>query len=181
MLGGLEASAVPGEPREVDKAGSPLWGPDLVGRFRLGESSRLDEGRLLPRGDTDIDVFAHHAHRFRVVLPESLVADAASEAVLRRVIESEKPAHTAYELDLVGPRFRVGVQSTVGVDTIVGGLPSAGSTGRGASGVSALRRPQATGWGMTPCFRASNRPHRDRWPTAGRAAGLGAGWVQDSG
>ena len=37
-------------------------------------------------------------------------------------MEREKPAHTQAILCPVFPRFRVGVQATVGVDSVVGGL-----------------------------------------------------------
>ena len=66
-------------------------------------------------------MFAAHAHRFRVVVPAAWVATPAAEAAVRRAIESEKPAHTAYELHLVRPGARLGAQATVGVDTILGG------------------------------------------------------------
>jgi len=40
--------------------------------------------------------------------------------MLRRMIETVKPAHTAYDLQFVAGRFRVGLQSSLGLDTIVG-------------------------------------------------------------
>ena len=104
---------------------APLWGASRVGRFRLGESSLLEVGRLVPEGSPELDVFAAHAHRFRVVVPAPLVATANAEAALRRAIDREKPAHTVCDLQLVGGRFRVGVQSTVGIDTLLGSLPAA--------------------------------------------------------
>ncbi|HEX6863314.1 MAG TPA: hypothetical protein VF414_10890, partial [Thermoanaerobaculia bacterium] len=69
------------------------------------------------------DVFHEHAHRFRVFVPSAWVRTAADERRLRRALDTEKPAHTAYDLCLVEPRFRVEVQSTVGLDTVIGGLP----------------------------------------------------------
>ena len=44
---------------------------------------------------------------------------------MRRAVAAEKPAHTEFDLCLVEPRLRVGLQSTVGVDTILGALPAA--------------------------------------------------------
>lgn len=121
------AGGLPGDDPDPDferaGPGRPLWGPQEVGRFQLGVSSRLDEERLVPAGPPELDVFAARAHRFRVVLPAGWVDTPAGEAAVRRVIEAEKPAHTAYELDLIRPGVRVGVQSTVGVDTILGGPP----------------------------------------------------------
>jgi phage tail-like protein len=37
----------------------------------------------------------------------------------REVIELERPAHTCYELKAIFPRLQLGVQSTVGVDTVL--------------------------------------------------------------
>ena len=119
------ASRDPEHSMDLTGSVAPLWGPDFIGRFQLGESSRLDEAKLLPLGEPNQDVFAHHANRFRVVIPVALVPDATAESVLRRVIDAEKPVHTAYELELIGPRFRLGVQSTVGIDTILGDIPVA--------------------------------------------------------
>lgn len=104
---------------------APLWGADTRERFQLGQSSRLDESRLMPDDSADLDIYLHHAHRFRVVVPSALISTADEEALLRRAVEAEKPAHTMYELELVGARFRIGVQSTVGIDTILGGIPRA--------------------------------------------------------
>jgi hypothetical protein len=53
------------------------------------------------------------------------VRTAAAERMLRRALEAEKPAHVAYELCLVEARFRVGIQSTIGFDTILGDYPQA--------------------------------------------------------
>ncbi len=109
------------EGQDVVRDGAPLWGPAVMERFQLGVASELDSQRLLPAHAPELDVFTRHAHRFRVVLPAAWVPTPDAELALRRVIDSEKPAHTTYELNLVKPGLRVGVQSTVGVDTILGG------------------------------------------------------------
>jgi phage tail-like protein len=106
---------------ERARPGAPLWSPTRVPRFQLGVASRLDEESLIPASDPDLDVFRAHAHRFRVVVPAAWLRTAAAEASVRRVIEAEKPAHTQYELTRVEPAMRVGIQSTLGVDTILGG------------------------------------------------------------
>jgi phage tail-like protein len=133
MLPMPEEEVMGGPPPEEDRTrfavlaenAAPLWGPGQIGRFQLGESSRLDQEKLTPGDSPELDVFVDHAHRFRVVAPAALVCDTATEDALCRAIAAEKPAHTAYELQLVGSRFRIGVQSTVGIDTILGGLPAA--------------------------------------------------------
>ncbi len=40
--------------------------------------------------------------------------------IAHALIEMEKPAHTTYRMDVIFPSIQVGVQSTVGVDTILG-------------------------------------------------------------
>jgi hypothetical protein len=81
-----------------------------------------------------------------VVLPAAWAGDPDRVAALRRAIEAEKPAHAAYDLDLVTPGVRIGVQSTVGVDTILGGPPPGlGSAGPrlGAGGLPPADSPPA--------------------------------------
>src|ERR1035438_8566718 len=74
-------------------------------------------------GDPPLDMFNRSAHKFRVSFPAGWLRNPADEAMLRRAIDADKPAHTSYDLRLVEARFRVGDQSTIGVDTIVGGVP----------------------------------------------------------
>jgi hypothetical protein len=38
---------------------------------------------------------------------------------VRAVLDIEKPAHTSYSLTISGPTFQIGVQSTVGKDTLI--------------------------------------------------------------
>ena len=102
-----------------------LWSPDVVGRLTLGSTARVGAVRLMDTGDPGGDIFEAFAHRFRVYVPAMWVRSAADEDMLHRALEAEKPAHASYQLELVEPRFRVGVQSTVGMDTIIGGYPQA--------------------------------------------------------
>ena len=104
----------------------PLWGPAVERRLQIGVYDREGEVELVSVGDPALDVFQHSAHRFRVYVPSAWVRTAAQEALLRRAIEAQTPAHTSYELVLVAPRFRVGVQSTVALDTMVGGPSASG-------------------------------------------------------
>jgi hypothetical protein len=50
---------------------------------------------------------------------------------IRAIIEQEKPAHTAYHLCVIDPRFRVGFQSRLGIDTVVAGPPRSLALGTG--------------------------------------------------
>jgi len=111
----------------VDELGraAPLWSQSVVARLRIGVFAREGEVRLVSTGDPERDLFHEYAHRFRVFVPAAWVRLAEDERIVRRVLDSEKPAHSSYDLCLVEPRFRVGVQSTVGLDTIVGAYPRA--------------------------------------------------------
>ena len=103
--------------------GGRLWGPGEVGRLQLGVFAQTGEVRLVSTGDPRLDPFDFYAHRFHVYLPAAWVRTTEDEDMLRRALDAETPAQAAYELCLVEPRFRVGIQSTVGIDTIVGGYP----------------------------------------------------------
>ena len=98
-----------------------LWSPSVARRFQVGVFDREGDVELLSAGDPELDLFARHAHSFRVYVPAALVRTADQEALIRRAIDLQKPAHTTYELVLVEPRFRIGDQSTVGLDTVIGG------------------------------------------------------------
>jgi hypothetical protein len=102
---------------------APLWGPGQVGRLQLGVFAREGEVRLVSVDDPERDLFQEYAHRFRVFIPAAWVRSASQERQVRRAIEAEKPAHSCYDLYLVEPRYRVGLQSTVGIDTIIGAYP----------------------------------------------------------
>jgi phage tail-like protein len=106
-------------------SGAPLWSPGIVGRLQLDVFAREGEVRLVSTGDPERDVFHQYAHRFRVFVPAAWVRTRDDERMVRRALDTERPAHTAYDLCLVEPRFRVGVQSTVGLDTILGPYPVA--------------------------------------------------------
>lgn len=88
--------------------------------------------RTLPSGDglTDWMHFAgvvlpisRAAHRFRVLVPVDPNADPARQEqrldLARRVVETQKPAHTAFEVLPYWAAFRVGTVRT-GLDTVLG-------------------------------------------------------------
>jgi phage tail-like protein len=108
---------------ELGGPAAPLWSPDVVGRLQLDVVAREGEVRMVSTGDPERDLFHEHAHRFRVFVPAAWVRTATDEEMVRRAVDAEKPAHADYALCLVEPRLQVGVQSTVGLDTIVGAHP----------------------------------------------------------
>jgi phage tail-like protein len=76
-------------------------------------------------------LFEPTAHRFSVLIPAASVADDAARRLLRNVVEEQKPAHTDFHLCFVEPMLRVGVQSRLGIDSIVAGPPEPSPLGSG--------------------------------------------------
>jgi len=104
--------------------GAPLWSRGVVGRLQIGEYSRVGEARIFSTGSPETDAFQTYAHRFELFVPATAIKTNDEERMFRRAIDAAKPAHTIYDLNLVAPRFRVGVQSSVGLDTVIGTYPS---------------------------------------------------------
>jgi phage tail-like protein len=87
----------------------------------------LDRSQIGSSGPEDPDawggmLFEETAHRFTAVVNAS-EADEERVRRLERVLDAEKPAHTAYHLCVAEPRLRVGLQAHVGLDSVVAGDP----------------------------------------------------------
>lgn len=89
----------------------------LVGQTVVGQTGPL------ARSDFGIPLFSDTAHLFTVSIPAAKAPDPSQRAIVRRVIESEKPAHTDFHLCFVEPRMRVGFQARIGIDSIIAGPP----------------------------------------------------------
>lgn len=61
--------------------------------------------------------FEDDAHRFSVLAPQDMSPE--EEAMVSRIINLEKPAHTAFELRRFWDAFRIG-EIRLGLDTVVG-------------------------------------------------------------
>ncbi|HVZ40995.1 MAG TPA: phage tail protein [Candidatus Kapabacteria bacterium] len=102
---------------------SGVWGDAIVHRLQLDQYSAIGDFSLVSTGDPLHDPFLVYAHSFAVYVDAAVLNDPDQERMLRYLIEQEKPAHTSYTLEKVQPRFRVGVQATVGLDTSIGTYP----------------------------------------------------------
>lgn len=83
--------------------------------FQLGVSSQIGVHTWLDGGPP---------HFFKVTLQLPKVdVDLIREQnrIATAIIDAEKPAHTHYELSIEAPLFQLGVHSTLGVDTLLGG------------------------------------------------------------
>jgi phage tail-like protein len=98
--------------------------PSLSSRSVLGAGFRVGGavGELgstpLDPDDTATSAFASHAHRFTVLIPRPLVGE--EEAAIRYVLNTERPAHTVYDLCTVDAGMRVGDGLHVGISSIIG-------------------------------------------------------------
>jgi hypothetical protein len=95
----------------------------------VGTSAVLDQSQLITDGEYGAPLFSDVAYQFSVEVYRSQVMSANALARIQAVVEQEKPAHTAYHLCIIDPRFRVGFQSRLGIDTVVGGEPRSLSLG----------------------------------------------------
>ena len=102
---------------------SHLLGNALFSDAFLGETAHLGTFPLAGENPSIEESFAVYAHRFSVFIPSAQCQSTTVERQIHALIEAEKPAHTQYILHKVEPHFRVGVQSTVGLNTIVGAYP----------------------------------------------------------
>ena len=125
----------------------------------LGTTAGLGESHLIRETEYGAPLFADVGHRFCVRVRSADVAAPGKLAALRRVLDREKPAHTAYQLCVLEPRLRVGVQARLGVDSALG---------RPGSGLALDRGNRL---GVDASLRASERDERTVLGAGGRIGG----------
>jgi hypothetical protein len=69
------------------------------------------------------DPFHVHAHGFSVFVPSRVRESEVDRQALEQLLAREAPAHTRVDIRYVEPRFRVGVQATIGLDAVVARTP----------------------------------------------------------
>jgi phage tail protein domain len=106
--------------RNLLGSGLRLWSRDFYGRLQLETYSRLGYFRLTGEPEPGIEALVWGANQFSVLFSaDPYCVDDTRKAVVQ-VVEREKPAHTQACYTPIFARFRVGVQSTLGVDARVG-------------------------------------------------------------
>jgi phage tail-like protein len=120
-----------------------LWGRRVVSRSQLDENAQSGITRLDTTRDPLRDPFHVYAHRFSVFVPACFVHSAGHRKALERLIRAERPAHTMSQLVAVEPRFRIGVQSMVGLDSVVGRYPQGITLDGQALGAATVLGPAA--------------------------------------
>jgi phage tail-like protein len=124
---------------------SSIFANRIMDRLQLGPNSRIGSFQLIDYGDPNLDLFNAHANRFLVVVPRWPGAQESDWQTLKQIIELAKPAHTIGDLQWAEPRFRIGLQSFIGIDTVVGEYPIGIIEGQGKLGYdTVLGDPGAT-------------------------------------
>jgi phage tail-like protein len=102
--------------------GVRLWSRDFYHQLQLSTYSQVGAFQLRSRPAPALEPFDWGSNKFTVFFPADPYNVDATEKEVAQVVEREKPAHTEATLCPVFPRFRVGVQATIGFDTQVGGI-----------------------------------------------------------
>jgi hypothetical protein len=95
----------------------------MVNRSRLNDNAQVDVTRLKTTPDPVRDPFLVYAHRFTVFVPACHGKTEAERRSLESMVQRESPAHTSFDVRYVEPHFRIGVQSMIGLDSVIGKYP----------------------------------------------------------
>lgn len=101
-----------------------LWGRRVVNRSALNNNAQADRTQLVTIPDPAHDPFRVYASRFTVFVPACVGVDTRQRKGFEQLLRTESPAHTRYDIEYVQPRFRIGVQSMIGLDAVVGRYPA---------------------------------------------------------
>ena len=97
-----------------------LWGPEIVRRLQLDSYSEIGRFALVDGGDPLTDPVAAFAHRATVYVPVGEAFGDSDQAALEAVVEAARPAHVTVDIRLMRPRFVIGCDLLLGVNTILG-------------------------------------------------------------
>jgi len=100
-----------------------LWGKRIVNRSPLNEGATVGHTQLKTIRDPYRDPFHAYAHQFTVFVPVRHRCSDQKRKALENLLKTESPAHTLYHVEYVEPRFRIGFQSMIGFDAVIGRLP----------------------------------------------------------
>jgi phage tail-like protein len=101
-----------------------LWGKRIVNRSQLNDGAQVGITRLVSAPDPYRDPFHYYAHRFTVFVPACYRKSETHRKSLENLLRGGRPASTLAQIEYVEPRFRVGFQSMIGFDSVIGRYPS---------------------------------------------------------
>jgi len=120
-----------------------IWGQKIVNRSQLNGvgikgNAQMGVTQLNTRQQPLTDPFNEYAHKFTVFLPAWVSRLDHFEKSISRLVSDEKPAHTQHEINYVEPRFRVGIQSMIGFDSVIGCYPQGVTLGESMLGKASV-------------------------------------------
>lgn len=101
-------------------SGTRLWSRDYYQRLQVGVYSRVGYFALTGEPEPDLEPLAWGANEFTAFFDCHPYQVADTTQKVQQAVEREKPASTKANYAPVFPRMRIGVQSTLGVDTRIG-------------------------------------------------------------
>ena len=101
-----------------------LWGKRIVNRSQLDDTAQVGRTQLLTTQDPLRDPFHVYAYKFSVFVPASFRNSETSRKGLEVILRNSRPAGTRAQLEYVEPRFRIGFQSMIGFDSVIGRYPA---------------------------------------------------------
>ena len=104
------------------KGGVRLWSSDFYKRLQLDSNSQIGSFQLISKPEPRVEALNWGAYQFTVFFAANPYGFDDAERQVAQVVEREKPAHTQHTICPVFPRFRIGVQATIGTDSVVGGI-----------------------------------------------------------
>ena len=114
---------------------SAVIGKDVMKRLQIGENSKIGSFQLIDYGNPSLDFFNSYAYQFIVIVPRWPGATDSDRMALEQIIDMAKPAHTIAQLQWEEPRFRIGLQSFVGIDTVLSKYPVGVIESQGQAGL----------------------------------------------
>jgi hypothetical protein len=100
-----------------------LWGQSITARSQLDSNAQLGATRLDTSGAANLDPFSVDAYQFTVFVPVGLARTAQEQQSVQRLLTQQIPAWTQAKLRIVRPRMRIGIQASIGFDSVVGCWP----------------------------------------------------------
>ena len=107
-----------------------LWGQSVVQRSQLGENARVGVTALRGTQDPLRDPFHVYAHKFTVFVPALAGRTPERRKAIERLVAWGSPAHAVADVSYVDARLRIGVQSSIGLDSVVARMPAGFTLGQ---------------------------------------------------
>ncbi len=115
-----------------------VWGERIIGRTRLGVTAQANVTRPDTSPDPARDAFLAHASQFSVFVPARCATSPRNRRAFENLLKTEAPAGTRGYLQLVEPRFRIGIQSMLGFDSVIAAVPEGMRLGETPLGGSSI-------------------------------------------